>query len=268
MSELSPETRAFIEAAARGDAPTLEDRARVRNKLALELGAAAMTATALTVAAQGTASAAGQAQALSAAAGASAGKAAAGVSVIGKWLAAVSLVGVVSTGAVVVAVQNSAPTKQAPKVSAVPTAPKPPTVQPVEQAPVPVVEELVASDKAESPEGIVAQAAARTEKRKVRTDVPAPQGPVAQASIAEETAILRDAQLALKAGKPDEALLHAGEHARRFAKGALTPEREAVSMLAKCAQGQLEPSALSSYLSSAPESPLKERVKKACESKP
>ena len=50
--------------------------------------------------------------------------------------------------------------------------------------------------------------------------------------------------------------------------GALAQEREAVSMLARCAQGPLEAGALSSYLTSAPESPLKERVKKACESKP
>ncbi len=41
MSELSPEARALIDEATRSDGPNAEDRERVRNKLAMTLGASA-----------------------------------------------------------------------------------------------------------------------------------------------------------------------------------------------------------------------------------
>jgi len=270
MSELSPETRAFIDSAARGDAPSLEDRARVRQRLSLELGAAAIAATGLTVAAQGTASAAGSALSASVTAGAG-GKATFGAGMISKWLMALGVASAMSTGAVVVVLQASEP--EAPPARAgraVATAAKVEPVAPPDalavEAPTPDAEQLVQSgtDTGSEPGSATVMPAS---KRKARASESA-HAQVAQASLAEETALLRQAQLALKDGKPEVALIHASEHARRFASGVLSEEREAVSMLARCALGPLDANALAAYLGHAAESPLKARVQKACQSKP
>ena len=49
MNELSPEARNLIAGAAGADAPTADDRVRVRQRLALELGAAAFATTSISV---------------------------------------------------------------------------------------------------------------------------------------------------------------------------------------------------------------------------
>jgi len=282
MTELSPETRAFLDVAARGDGPSDEDRARIRHKLAIELGAAALATTTLAVAAQATATATSTGS-LSAAASVAVGKASAsaGVGLLGKIALAAALAGAVSTTAVVVvrstessrdnasssaqigrkhvrsqphASARAEPTSVAPSDVAVQAA----AAQAV-AAPLPIVEQLDA-------EPVVTPVVAKAKRERAAIKASVPEQPAA--NMTEELALLRQAQTALREGRAADALSISSDHATRFPQGALREERAAVEMLARCAQGTAGPAQLSSFLESAPESPLKARVRAACKAEP
>lgn len=59
-------------------------------------------------------------------------------------------------------------------------------------------------------------------------------------SLAAELALLSRARAALNAGRYDEALAIAAEHAAAFPSGVLAPERRAVASRARCRQGAAE----------------------------
>jgi hypothetical protein len=86
-------------------------------------------------------------------------------------------------------------------------------------------------------------------------------------SLDPELTVLRLAQEDLRAGLPARALRRLAEYDRRFGKGALEEERRAIAAIALCsvrpgpgARAQSE-----RFLRSAPDSPLAERVRAACE---
>ena len=265
MSELSPETRAWIDAVGAGDAPTPEDRARIRQKLALELGAAAFATTAVVVATQATA-VAGTGASMSTAASSlgslSMGKAV-GASLLTKLAVAAAVAGAVSTSAFV-AVQDS---KVAPMVVSANTTAKrsaPRAAMPthaVVAEPSPIVEQLEPS--AAIREVVAPAAPKRAVAPRVAAQAQAPSA-ARGSSIADELPLLQEAQTALREGRIEDALARTSAHAERFPTGALREERAAVEMLARCAQGSASATSLEGFLSTAPESPLKARVRAAC----
>lgn len=86
-------------------------------------------------------------------------------------------------------------------------------------------------------------------------------------SLAAEAESLARAQAALQRGEPDDALTVLTAHARRFPRGALREEHDALRAIALCAadrarEGRGEAQA---FLRAHPTSPLAERVRTACD---
>jgi hypothetical protein len=87
-------------------------------------------------------------------------------------------------------------------------------------------------------------------------------------ALGAETALLRDADRALRAGDTATALARLDEHAARFPKGALAPERAAERLIVLCQLGVADPRAVSQFLAERSGSPLAARVRRACAPKP
>jgi TolA-binding protein len=87
-------------------------------------------------------------------------------------------------------------------------------------------------------------------------------------TLAAETALLRDADRALRAGDTATALARLDEHATRFPNGALAPERSAERLIVLCELGVADPRAVSRFLDARSGSPLAARVRSACAPKP
>lgn len=101
---------------------------------------------------------------------------------------------------------------------------------------------------------------------------PKPQASVAAANSAapdpaEEITLVRAMQQALRSGNASQALALAGEHARRFPKGALIEEREGARAVARCqlAQPEARTAILEGFSKSFGASPYAARVKAACQ---
>jgi hypothetical protein len=97
--------------------------------------------------------------------------------------------------------------------------------------------------------------------------VPAPVGLPASAisSLEKEVRLLRDADIATKAGDPERALTLLDEHAAVFPRSDLEPERSAERVFALCRAGRIDDarSATSAFLRAHPTGPLAVRVKTA-----
>ena len=78
--------------------------------------------------------------------------------------------------------------------------------------------------------------------------------------------MLRQAQEDLRAGLPAQALRRLAEYDRRFVKGTLDEERQAIEAIATCQihPGPAAQARADRFLRRAPESPLAERVRVAC----
>ncbi len=83
-------------------------------------------------------------------------------------------------------------------------------------------------------------------------------------TLAGETSLLRDADQALRAGNAARALTLLDEHASRYPRGVLAPERNAERVLARCKLGQLDAKGAQSYLGSHANSPFAARIVDAC----
>ncbi len=83
-------------------------------------------------------------------------------------------------------------------------------------------------------------------------------------TLADETRLLRDADQALRAGNPARALGLLDEHAARFPRGVLAPERSAERLIARCQLGQLDAKAAQSYLAAHANSSFAARISDAC----
>jgi hypothetical protein len=85
-------------------------------------------------------------------------------------------------------------------------------------------------------------------------------------SLDPELTVLRQAQQDLRLGQPDQALRRLEDFDRRFGKGMLGQERQAIAAIALC-QARPGPAAQTraeQFLRTAPESPLAARVRTAC----
>ncbi len=83
-------------------------------------------------------------------------------------------------------------------------------------------------------------------------------------TLAEETRLLRDADQALRAGNAQHALALLDEHASRYPRGALAPERNAERLIARCKLGQIEAKAAQAYLTTHANSAFAPRIRDAC----
>jgi hypothetical protein len=81
-----------------------------------------------------------------------------------------------------------------------------------------------------------------------------------------ETALLRDADAAVKSGHPARALALVEEHASRFPTGVLVEEREAERIVILCALARTEEARAlrARFLGARPRSPLIGRVRESC----
>jgi hypothetical protein len=83
-------------------------------------------------------------------------------------------------------------------------------------------------------------------------------------TLADETALLRQADRALRAGDRSAALASLDDHAARFPAGALAMERTALRLVVSCELGVAQQGTVASYLAEHPGSPLAARVRRAC----
>jgi hypothetical protein len=90
------------------------------------------------------------------------------------------------------------------------------------------------------------------------------EAPDATSTLGAETALLRDADRALRAGDTATALARLDEHAARFPKGVLAPERSAERLIVLCQLGVADPRAVAQFLAARSGSPLAARVRRAC----
>ena len=83
-------------------------------------------------------------------------------------------------------------------------------------------------------------------------------------TLADETALLRQADRALRAGDRSAALALLDDHAARFPAGALAMERTALRLVVSCELGVAQQGTVAAYLAEHPGSPLAARVRRAC----
>jgi hypothetical protein len=266
MTELSPEARSLIESAHQADDPTANDRERIKGRLAMQLGAAAFTAAAVsssTAAAAGAGAMSQTASAASAAGGVKAGLFAS-LGGLGKVLVTASLVGTLgATGVLTLAGTPEREGRAKPEVAQpraqpveVPReAPKPATI------PEPVVQELPSEKSIPTSAPAPVVPAVRKVARSAR---PSPEASPATSDLSAELALLNGAQWALRQGQAAQALSMAREHETRFPQGALGAERAGIEALARCALGHEGARVVEELARVAPDSPVLARAKRAC----
>jgi hypothetical protein len=247
MNDLGPEARSML-AAARGEAITREDRARIKRGVLLRvavLGAASTTTAG-----------------------------AAAMSVATKITLTVLTVAALGGGAIslrawkgrtqdppAVARTHSTPRKLAavaPKAPAVVA--EPPAIPPEPEVKLEAQPEI---QRREAIRGVARRPEIPGTPAAEIAPVPAP----GLAPLDPELTVLRRAQEDLRAGLPAKALRRLTDYDRRFGKGALEEERRAVAAIAFC---QVDPGPAAKaqaerFLRTAPESPLAERVRTACQ---
>lgn len=239
MSDLSPEARALLAAAADGDDPTPADRDRVARAIAVPLGISALVPA--------TAQAAGGA--LGATTGITLAKVVAASAVVlglggGAWVGARRDPPPTTRAAVGSVVQRAPPLP--PRATSV--APTPPREVP---APTPRV---TASVREPVPDEV------RPPPRRSRPEA----GP--EGSLRAESALIAAAHRALLRGDAAEALARIAEYDARFPRGTLREERDLERVLALCAAGRGAESraAARRFLRAFPDSPSAARASSAC----
>ena len=254
MSELSQEARALVDSVSKLDDPSPEDRARVKQRVALSLGAAAFAAMAVTPVAAG------------------AGPGMLGSVKAGLWgtTGKLALCAGVLGGALVLG-WPSGQTASKPAgqhlTSRVSQAAQPEpqmAVAPSSAASADVRSDVAAPPASESPAAPERTAPRRAKREAAAALAPEPGAADAQSTLALELALLGDAQAALRAGQPERALELARQHRTRFPAGVLGEERLGIETLSACDLGRKDPGRAQAFLRAAPESPLAARVRKAC----
>jgi hypothetical protein len=121
-----------------------------------------------------------------------------------------------------------------------------------------------ADDAGETPDADHGAVKKRPGSKPHSTKAPAPEN--LGDSLAEETALLGQAQAALSGGKPKQALVPLREHKRKFPSGMLAEERRALMVVALCDSGELSRGRKQAkrFLSQHPGSGLRDRVAAAC----
>jgi hypothetical protein len=258
MSELSADAKALIESTRLDDAPRVQDKDRIRARIAAQLGAGALAGA--TLATSRLAEVAPTAVA-SAAVLANSGKGA-GTRVLARadllrWFAGAAAAGGLAWAAYILAVPLGAPAPVP-----MPAAPAGAVVEPVAPAPEPVAP---ATPAVEAPAATIAPASAERAARKPRAKRVSAFRPVgSSASMSAEIALLAQAQKALRVRDGQQALRLAKHHADNFPNGALYEERVGIEAIAHCILGEREHPAVRAFLARAPRSPLGARVRKEC----
>jgi len=274
MSELGPDGRTFFEATRRLDEPTEGDRRRIRAKTLAAIAAAGASSA---VATRAAATIAGQA---SAPTGLSAGWL--GGAIKGALLAVAVLAG---EGAIEIATGRGGPGRAGAGVEAVAGS----TPGTAAATTAPALHERPDGGSALSPPpaagGTAAEATvpregdpfahARSGARAASSAPPPPpevsgaaeaaRAPAAS-GIDEEIAALREAQEALRAGKPADAVRVLDHYQASHAGTALEEERSAARIVAACQASVASRSTADAerFLRERPDSPLGERVRAAC----
>jgi hypothetical protein len=228
-SNLSPETEEILRRAREGERMPSAHKRRLKGAV---LARIAFTGTATLAAGQATAKVGGFSLASSLAA---------------KTVVGVAILGSLGAGGYLALRPARQP---APAVTRPALAPR------VEAPPVEVVVEEPVAIEATVP------APAPRHRPAVRRAPPPPPPPAAD--LAEETRLLRDADKALRAGSTAKAIALLDEHAARFPKGALAPERAAERLIVSCELGVADRGRVDQFLASRGASPLAARVRRAC----
>jgi hypothetical protein len=300
MSKLSPEARSLFDAAKGGDGPTADDRTRVRAKLAARLGAGVLVGGAIGSTVAGGTAAAG---AKVAGVGALALKLLATVAVVGGLgggayavtrtpaappasleSAALSTRGAETTDRVLqdIAVANAEPDADADTdtdadvrtdtgagadartgaaaAAATATAtggapasrPRSASVLPAPNSSTSTSTSSVSSAPTAAPPTAAIGAPA---------SVAPPRSP-----LEEETALLGEAQAALRQGRTDVALRALDQHGQKFGAGALRDERIGTRILVLCSTGRIDEARAEAarFLRESPRSPMAARVRASC----
>lgn len=229
MDELSPRARALLAAAQDGHEPPAGAGARVWQAVSSDIAGG--------VSFEGT-----RALARQAAWGGGSG-------VIGKMMWILAVLAAAGFGAAVLFWGDPAPTS--PASSETPTVVPPAALEGVAHAEPEAVEE-----RAQSAEQLPSlEPAARPARPRAK----------AQDRLMQEVLSLRRASDALANDRPAQALALLRTHAKQFARGTLQEEREALTLLARCALDSGGAGAQArSFVARTPNSVLRSRVEKAC----
>jgi hypothetical protein len=202
MNDLNPDARRLVDLARQARTPGADDKRRIAQRLAVPLAASAAVGTAV-------------------------GAAQAGTSLLGSVGAKVAaLVAVSAVGAAVfVARLRPEPVVVAGKqaVSAQPFS------APPESSPPPRV-----------PEASAPAAPAAVESATPPKATAPPSSAKASDDLAQEAALLHQAQSAWRAGNSAEALVLANQHAKRFPRSQLANERDVLRVLSLCKLGRVQ----------------------------
>lgn len=257
MSELGKDARALIDAARSGDEPGPGDKQRLRAAIVSSLAATAAGASVPVVTKAAALEVAGSSLAT-----------VGGASLLKKALAVTLVAGALGGGWVATLKQES------PSPTAASSAPQASPVDATNHgAPPLALPPSMPALEAEEGESISVESAvappsppsrpAKPLGTDRRAEVPHPAAPT---NLAEELAILKSAQSALRDGDFGRARALAEEHLSRFPRGALRLEAQATRWLARCAS---EPRhtltrEVKPFLDSAARSPLADKVREAC----
>lgn len=252
MSDLSADAKALIERSRLQDAPSGDDKERIRSRLSAQLGAGAFAGAAI---ASTMASSAGNAVGEGASAVHGAGAIAKAALV--KWIAG-ALAAAAVVGGAVVAWPEDAPDTTVKNVA--PTAPVP---EPAVRAPVVVDKPAPVQPEPTTTAAREAEPAPPKRARK-RAKAPAFEAIGSTPSMSAEIALLARAQSALRARDGEQALRLARQHAENFPTGALYEERLGIEAIAHCLRGERDHASVRTFLARAPQSPLAARVRKEC----
>ena len=259
MSDLGPEARGLLQETRGCDAPSTDDRRRVLARVMGEVGGAAALATmAKTSAALPRAST-----------GATGIRGAFSTSLVGKMGIAAFLVVGLGTG-VALGVHRTAESCAGTSVSTAKTVSSTLTARAAPAAAFNV--EPVAVSEVSSPVAATSSAPA-TMKSSAEIHLLAKARSTKQAASSEqleaEAQLLASADMALRQGRPKDAIARLDEHARRFPNAVLSEERTAERLLARCA---IDPSgartSAASFLLSHPTSPAADRIRASCGTNP
>jgi hypothetical protein len=218
--ELNSDARQLVDLAREARTPGDQDKLRIAERLAIPLAAGVIAGSAASAA-----KAAGTAEVVSAGAGKAAGGLLGGsgfLSSAGAKIAAVIAVVGVGTAAVVGNLDTQPVKAPAPPLTA-PAAPAPAAAA----APV-VIEEIPAAP------------AATTQQPKPPTSPPPVHSTTPAHELAQEAALLHEAQAAWRAGQSAQALQLANQHAQRFPRSQLADERDVLRVLSLCKLGQVQ----------------------------
>ena len=240
MTELTPEARAFVDAARSLHDPTPTDLARVRTALGARLGPPPAGST--PPAAAGPAAPGGAVTGVVASTGA-------------KLVGAFLLVGALGAGALWIrSARSESFVRQQSDVTRVAKAPSPSSTS-------------AAPSAAASEAPIVAIDSLPLEPTgSARAAPPASSTAGSDGSLSEEVALIRRARSALQGGDAARAMALLDEHVRRFPRGALIEERRATRVLALCARHETARASAEAgeLLRASPHSPHAQRVLGSC----